>query len=108
VLVSKLKEKGLLSCELDEAVRMLFSLTSSRPSTRLARPDQALSDVSATSSPRLRSLAKVASVSPIRSTSVDSLRLTCLEPQCIELRRSHGVRLRKEVAVALIDNATLE
>jgi AcrR family transcriptional regulator len=46
VLVGRLKEKDLLSFEPDEAIRMLFSLTSFETFDALARPDQALSDVS--------------------------------------------------------------
>jgi len=47
VLVGRLKENSLLSCEPDEAVRMLFSLTSFETFDALASPDQALSDVAA-------------------------------------------------------------
>jgi AcrR family transcriptional regulator len=47
VLVGRLKDNNLLSCEPEEAVRMLFSLTSFETFDALARPDQALIDVSA-------------------------------------------------------------
>ena len=48
VLAGRLKEKDLLAFETDEAVRMLFSLTSFETFDALARPDQALSAVSGT------------------------------------------------------------
>ena len=48
VLVARLNEQHLLSCEPDEAVRMLFSLTSFETYDTLAGPDQALAEVART------------------------------------------------------------
>jgi|ERR1035437_1961833 AcrR family transcriptional regulator len=48
VLVARLNDQHLLAGEIDDATRMLFSLTSFETFDALARPDQALTDVSVT------------------------------------------------------------
>ena len=45
VLVTRLNDQHLLACEIDDALRMLFSLTSFETFDALARPDQAFSEV---------------------------------------------------------------
>ena len=48
VLVARLHDQHLLAGEIDDAIRMLFSLTSFETFDALARPDQSLTEVSTT------------------------------------------------------------